>query len=99
MKTTVGYPHITEKAMTNASRGWYTFKARSEATKYDIAKEVEALYKVNVIDVRTIAMHGKMRRAGKKQQAQPQPNWKKALVRLKAGQTIAAFETTGQEKA
>jgi ribosomal protein L23 len=52
---------------------------------------------VNVVDVRTMNVHGKMRRAGKRQQSVLRPTWKKAMIALKPGQTIEAFQLQGQE--
>ncbi len=90
-------PYLTEKTMTIAQRGWFTFVVRTDANKAEIAKEIEKLYKVNVIDVRTVNVHGKMKRAGKRQQAVLRPTWKKAMVELKSGQTIDAFQFGGTE--
>jgi large subunit ribosomal protein L23 len=90
-------PVITEKSLGLASRGWYTFAVAKHARKEDIAKLIERMYKVNVISVRTIAMHGKMRRTGKKMVGKRKEDWKKALLLLKAGQHIDAFEVTQQE--
>jgi len=91
-------PYLTEKTMTIATRGWFTFVVRVDANKAEIAKEIENQYKVNVVDVRTINVHGKMRRAGKRQQQVLRPTWKKAMVELKKGQTIDAFQLGGQEE-
>jgi len=96
--TSIIKPYLTEKTMTIATRGWYTFVVQSFAGKAEIAHAIEELYKVKVVDIRTINVHGKMKRAGKKQQTKLQPTWKKAMVKLAAGQTIDAFQI-GQEPA
>lgn len=85
-------PYLTEKTMTIATRGWYTFVVESFANKAEIVHAIEELYKVKVTNVRTINVHGKMKRAGRKQQAKLQPTWKKAMVSLVKGQTIEAFQ-------
>lgn len=91
---TIIRPIITEKTLTLASRGWYTFMVDHLARKEEIARDVASLYGVNVIGVRTISMHGKMRRVGRRSVSVQKPDWKKALVQLKEGQHIDAFEVT-----
>lgn len=91
-------PIITEKSLGLASRGWYTFAVGKHMRKEKIAREVEAMYHVNVLTVRTIAMHGKVRRTGKKMTTLRRADWKKAIVQLKAGQHIDAFEVTTKEE-
>jgi len=94
--TSVIKPHLTEKTMTIATRGWYTFVVHIQADKAAIAHAIEELYKVNVTGIRTVTVHGKMKRAGKKQRTKLQPTWKKAMVTLKKGQTIDAFQIGGE---
>ncbi len=90
-------PLISEKSLGLASRGWYTFAVDKHARKEDIAKLIERMYSVNVLSIRTIAMHGKVRRTGKKMVSKHKEDWKKAIVLLKAGQHIDAFEVTQSE--
>jgi len=90
-------PIITEKSMMLASRGWYTFAVATHTRKEAIAKEIERMYHVNVVAIRTVSMHGKVRRTGKKMVSNHKPDWKKAIVQLKAGQKIDAFEVTKEE--
>ncbi|MBI3385985.1 50S ribosomal protein L23 [Candidatus Gottesmanbacteria bacterium] len=97
MKHIVKLPWMTEKSLDLARRGWYTFAVSKQADKASIAKEVSALYGVTVTDVRTITLHGKERRVGRLMRKVTKPDWKKALVRLKAGQKIDAFEVTTEE--
>jgi large subunit ribosomal protein L23 len=97
MQPLVFRPLISEKSLGLASRGWYTFAVAKHARKEDIAKLIERMYSVNVLSVRTVAMHGKMRRTGKKMVGKRKEDWKKAMVLLKAGQHIDAFEVTQQE--
>lgn len=97
MQTLVFRPLISEKSLGLASGGWYTFAVGKLARKEDISKFIEHTYSVNVLSVRTIAMHGKMRRTGKKMVSKRKQDWKKAMVQLAAGQHIDAFEVTQQE--
>ena len=89
-------PVITEKSMRLASGGWYAFAAYNYARKPSIAKAIHDMYNVNDLQVRTMSMHGKMRKAGKKMKLVNRPDWKKILVRLKTGQTIPIFDTAAQ---
>lgn len=97
MDTVVYKPLISEKSLGLASRGWYTFAVAKHARKEEIAKCIERMYSVNVLSVRTVAMHGKMRRTGKKMISKRKQDSKKAMVLLKAGQHIDAFEVTQPE--
>lgn len=90
-------PIISEKSMGLASRGWYTFAVDRYTRKEGIAKDIEKAYHVDVVATRTVAMHGKVRRSGKKMASRRQADWKKAMVLLKPGQKIDAFEVTKQE--
>lgn len=83
--------------MIKAASGWYTFRVAITATKADINRAVTEKYQVTVTSLRTQIMHGKNRRVGKKLRQLMKSDWKKALVRLKDGQKIAAFEVTSQD--
>ena len=91
-------PIITEKSLSLASRGWYSFAVKEASNKYEIAQAIRELYKVTVEGVRTMIMHGKEHRSGKRQKKIAKSDWKKALVHLKVGQKIDAFEVTGETK-
>jgi len=97
MGTLVQKPLITEKSLFLAAKGWYTFIVDKEARKETIARDIAKLYKVTVVEVRTSAIHGKKRRAGKKMAAVKRPDSKKAYVQLKSGQKIDAFEVTSEK--
>lgn len=94
MTSCIVRPIITEKSLSLASRGWYTFQTDTRANKRQIAQDVATLYHVHIVDIRTIAMHGKERHAGKRRQTLRQSDWKKAIVRLKTGEKIDAFEVS-----
>jgi large subunit ribosomal protein L23 len=79
-------PHVSEKAAHLAGRGVYVFDVPLSANKLEVRKAVEALYKVNVVQVRTVRGVGKMVQRGRI--AGQRNNWKKALVELKKGQTL-----------
>lgn len=90
----INRPLITEKTLQLASRGWYTFAVDIDASKPAIAQAISSAYTVDVLKVRTVTMHGKVRRVGRKSVHVKHPNWKKAMVMLKKGQKIDVFEVT-----
>jgi large subunit ribosomal protein L23 len=65
------------------------FEVARDATKIDIKKAVEKLFGPKVASVRTEIMHGKFKRQGRF--AGQRPDWKKAWVRLKAGEKAPEF--------
>jgi large subunit ribosomal protein L23 len=63
------------------------------ATKPQIRAAIEALFKVTVTDVRTLVVRARRRTGGMSTaRAGRRPAWKKAIVTLKDGDTIAVFE-------
>jgi large subunit ribosomal protein L23 len=91
-------PILTEKSLSYASRGFYTFAVHRDANKHQIASAIHSHYNVDVISVRTIMVHGKVRRVGKRMLPVRLTDWKKAIVTIGGGQTIDAFQVTGEEK-
>jgi large subunit ribosomal protein L23 len=84
-------PLITEKAERNREANrQYAFEVHREASKIQVRQAVEQLYKVHVLAVRTAVARGKNKRVGR--HVGQRPNWKKAFVTLKVGDTIALFE-------
>ena len=83
-------PLISEKgSMLAESSNQVIFKVRPDANKIEIRRQVEALFKVTVQDVRTARYLGKMRREGRN--TGRLPLWKKAFVTLKEGDRIDFF--------
>ena len=85
-------PLVTEKmnGITEKFNNRFGFVVRPEATKDEIKKEVESLYKVTVVDVNTMRYAGKNKsrytRAGL---IKGRTNaFKKAIVTLKEGESI-----------
>ncbi len=76
----------TEKGTRLESDGCYLFTVAKFATKIDIKKAVEKIYKVKVKNVRTVVVRGKMKRV--RTQLGKRPDWKKAYVRLQKDQKI-----------
>lgn len=90
-------PHITEKTLLNAAHGQYTFRVKGNADKNVIRQNIDSIYGVNVTRIATINLPGKARRVGKKMRTKLEPGWKKAIVELRKGQTIAAFSLPDKE--
>jgi large subunit ribosomal protein L23 len=80
-------PHVSEKAAIVAdASNQYVFKVAVDATKAEIRKSVEQLFKVKVDNVTTLKVKGKVKR--NKNGFSTKPTWKKAYVRLEQGQDI-----------
>ena len=83
---TILSPNVTEKATALSEHNKIVFKVHSGATKNNIKKSIEKIFKVNVVKVNTIISKGKVKMIrGRKSQ---KPNFKKAIVTLKKGQSI-----------
>ena len=84
-------PLITEKGERNrAAAQQYAFEVHRDATKIQVKGAVEKLFGVHVLAVRTSMHRGKAKRVGRS--IGRRPNWKKAIVTLKQGETIPLFE-------
>ena len=82
---------LTEKG--NALReahNQYLFEVARTANKAQIRDAVETLFSVKVVKVHTMIVRGRMRRMGRGREKTQ--NWKKAIVSLKAGESIDFFE-------
>ena len=73
-------PIITEKSNDGLQDGKYTFRVNKKATKVDIARAVEKLFEVKVINVNTITVKGKEKRVGV--HTGKTSDWKKAIVTI-----------------
>jgi large subunit ribosomal protein L23 len=83
-------PLITEKALTSREvEGSLVFEVAVNASKTEVKQAVETLFNVKVASIRTVKVVGKERKRGKF--AGFLPDWKKAYVRLKAGEKVPDF--------
>lgn len=80
-------PVVSEKssAVADANRQ-YLFRVAKDANKRDIRRAVELMFNVQVERVQVVTVKGKKKRFGKLEGQRS--DWKKAYVRLKAGQDI-----------
>ncbi len=80
-------PVVTEKGTALQERdGQYLFKVRKSANKIEVKRAIEEIYKVKVDKVNTLSVHGKLKRLGRS--PGKTPDWKKAIVTLKEGESI-----------
>lgn len=86
---------VTEKSVNRQQQNKYTFKVAIEANKVQIRQAVEKLFKVKVLDVRTMTVHGKVKTV-RRRNAPPTTGaarpWKKAIVTLAAGNAIPELQ-------
>jgi len=79
---------MSEKAtLLQEQNNEYTFKVDRRANKIEIKNAVEKLFKVKVEGVRTCNYAGKAKRR-RRADAGRTASWKKAIVRLKAGDDL-----------
>src|SRR5215213_11328905 len=83
-------PVVSEKSYVLAANDRYTFRVHPDAHKTQIRQAVEALFDVNVLEVRTMSVKSKPKRRGHTSGRTRQ--WKKAIVQVQAGQSIPIFQ-------
>ncbi len=83
-------PVLTEKSYRGLEENKYTFEVHPRTNKIEVAKAVEAIFKVRVAKVNTMTVKSKPRRYGLHQGKTR--SWKKAVVTLEPGQKIDFFE-------
>ena len=83
-------PVVTEKAYTGVEDGKYAFRVHPDAHKTQIRHAVEELFDVKVERVNVLMVQPKPKRRGAHRGKKP--GWKKAVVQLRAGDTIEIFE-------
>lgn len=84
-------PIISEKSTALAEvANRYAFEVATQANKQEIKDAVQRLFSVKVLSVRTMIVHGKVKRLARSETKKP--NWKKALVTLAEGQKIDFFQ-------
>lgn len=84
-------PVITEKSVQLAEvNNQYVFEVDKRANKIQIADAIFKIFEVDVLNVRTMVMPAKRGQRGRKAYTR-RSAWKKAIVTLPPGQSIAAF--------
>ncbi len=78
-------PCLTEKAaLLQETDGKVVLKVHPKANKIEIKNAVEKMFNVKVKNVRTVSLHGKQKRVGKK--VGFTNDWKKAYITLSEGE-------------
>ncbi len=83
-------PVVSEKSYVLSAADRYTFRVHPDAHKTMIRHAVEELFDVHVVEVRTISVKSKPKRRGVTRGRTRQ--WKKAIVQVRAGETIPVFQ-------
>ena len=83
---TIISPNVTEKSTSLSEFNKVVFKVNKNASKENIKKSIEKIFKVNVIKINTINIRGKTKLVRNRKSFK---SWyKKAIVTLKKGQSI-----------
>ena len=72
------------------AEGKYVFEVAKAANKIEIAKAISQIFNVKVASVNTVNVEGKVKRMGRS--IGKRSDYKKAIVKLAAGETIEFFE-------
>ena len=83
-------PVVSEKSYHQVVDNRYTFQVHKDAHKTQVRQAVEELFDVTVVRVNIVKMPPKPKRRGMIKGTRP--GWKKAIVELKAGDSIEIFE-------
>ncbi|MCZ7556641.1 MAG: 50S ribosomal protein L23 [Bacteroidia bacterium] len=94
MNSIIKRPILTEKMTMLGEKHQYAFEVDINANKIEIAKAIEKRFSVDIESIRTIRYKGKRKAQFTRRGRIPgnRPNWKKAIVTLKQGQTIELLE-------
>lgn len=85
-------PVITETTMDLAKNNWYTFAAPVAPGKSELREMIEKIFKVNVLEIKTMIVKGKKKKSLKSRKMRELSDWKKVIVKVKEGQKIDVFE-------
>lgn len=91
-------PLITEKSMSDASKGKYSFIVAKDASKAEIKSVIKAQFNVTVTSIATIVQKGKTQRVGTRRTEVGKAAFKKATITVKKGEKIGLFEPGGGEE-
>jgi large subunit ribosomal protein L23 len=83
-------PVVSEKSYSYIGQNKYTFRVHANAHKTQVRQAVEELFGVKVVNVNVVKVQPKPKRRGAFKGTRQ--GWKKAVVQLRAGDTIEIFE-------
>jgi len=98
MNTIIIKPLVTEKSMTDTSRGKYAFVVAKNARKTTIKQAIKQQFGVTVTGVAINNVKGKTKRVGVRRVEVAVSTVKKATVTVKKGEKIGLFEPGGAEE-
>ena len=82
---------LTEKGtILREQSNQYNFEVNVKSNKIEVKHAVEKIFKVNVLAVRVISVHGKLKRVGKT--LGKRKDWKKAVVTLAPDNRIESIQ-------
>jgi large subunit ribosomal protein L23 len=84
-------PVVSEKTYVLSAVGKYTFQVHPDAHRTQIRQAIEALFDVHVTSVHMISVRSKPKRRGLTRGRTRA--WKKAIVQVRAGETISIFQS------
>jgi large subunit ribosomal protein L23 len=84
-------PVVSEKSYVLSAADRYTFRVHRDAHKTQIRQAVEELFDVHVVEVRTMSVKSKPKRRGSTAKGATR-EWKKAIVQVRAGESIPIFQ-------
>ena len=82
-------PLVTERSTELMEEGKYVFAVDKRANKIQVAQAVAEIFNVKVVSVNTMNVTGKKKRVGRN--VGRRPSYKKAIVKLAAGESIEFF--------
>lgn len=87
----ISKPYITEKVLFLKEEGnKVVFRINKNTNKIELKNAIESIFNVSVENINTLNVKGKKKRLGRYEGKRP--DWKKAIVTLKEGDTIEYFE-------
>ncbi|SRR3990167_5114849 len=91
-------PILTEKTLAKTAAGCFTFEVAKGASKHQIKTAIEAAYGVNVLGINTSTITPRPYRQGRRGPIAHTTAGKKAVIKLKKGQTIDLFDISTKDK-
>lgn len=86
-------PILTERALVLRDQyGQYVFEVAGSATKRSVKRAIETIFGVQVDQVQVMNVKPKPKRTRNRRRMGRTRGWRKAIVRLKAGQRIGELE-------
>ena len=83
-------PVVSEKSYGLIEQGKYAFRVHPDAHRTQVRQAVEELFNVHVVGVNMLKVQPKPKRRGLSKGIRP--GWKKAIVQVRAGESIPVFQ-------